>query len=179
MGVPNVWGLKNGTAGWLLAGRQLETGADRVGLPAPSPEGVAAAEAYAKRLALEDGVRFVDVPALAALLERAAREPMCFVDVRTAEEHAAGHIPGFRWFPGGQAVQRSDEVAVVRNCPIRLRVRRHGTGHDHRVLVPADGLHATSPPSTAARRHGRRADARSSAAWPTSGPPATTRRGRR
>jgi len=118
MGVPNVWGLKNGTAGWMLAGRQLETGADRVGLPAPSPDGVAAAEAYARRLAAEDGVRILDITGLSAMLERAGREPMYFVDVRTADEHAAGHIPGFRWFPGGQAVQRSDEVAVVRNCPI-------------------------------------------------------------
>ena len=39
-------------------------------------------------------------------------------DVRTAEEYAVGHIPGFRWFPGGQAVQRSDDAAVVKNCPI-------------------------------------------------------------
>ena len=45
MGVENVCGLKNGTVGWLLAGPQLETGADRVELPAPSPEAVAAAEA--------------------------------------------------------------------------------------------------------------------------------------
>ena len=37
MGVPNVWGLKNGTAGWMLAGEKLESGADRVTLPEPSP----------------------------------------------------------------------------------------------------------------------------------------------
>src|SRR2546425_10204211 len=29
MGIPNVYGLKNGTSGWVLAGHQLETGADR------------------------------------------------------------------------------------------------------------------------------------------------------
>src|SRR2546428_1539293 len=33
MGVPKVYGLKNGTSGWVLAGQQLETGADRVQLP--------------------------------------------------------------------------------------------------------------------------------------------------
>ena len=33
-------------------------------------------------------------------------------------EHEAGHIPGFRWFPGGQAVQRSDDVAIVHHAPI-------------------------------------------------------------
>src|SRR5262249_37709082 len=40
------------------------------------------------------------------------------IDVRTREEYAAGHIPDFIWFPGGQAVQRSDDLAVVKHCPI-------------------------------------------------------------
>ena len=118
MGIPNVYGLKNGTAGWVLAGHQLETGAARVQLDAPSPEAVAAAERYAATLAAEDGVRYLDVPALQALMERRAKEPLYFVDVRTADEYAAGHIPGFRWFPGGQAVQRADDAAVVKTCPI-------------------------------------------------------------
>ena len=66
MGIRNVYGLKNGTSGWLLAGYQLETGADRVTLPPPSPEGVAAAEVYATRLAPEDGVRYLDIATLKA-----------------------------------------------------------------------------------------------------------------
>ena len=118
MGVANVYGLKNGTAGWMLAGRQLETGADRVRLSAPSPEAVAAAEAYAMRLAAEDGVAFLDVPGLLRTMDRGRRESVYLVDGRTREEYVAGHIPGFRWFPGGQAVQRADDVAVVRNAPI-------------------------------------------------------------
>jgi len=118
MGLSNIYGLKNGTAGWLLAGRQLETGADRVSLPEPSAEGLAAAEAHAARLAAEDGVRYVDPKALAGLLERRANETVYCIDVRTIEEYTAGHIPGFRWFPGGQAVQRSDEAVVVKHCPI-------------------------------------------------------------
>jgi rhodanese-related sulfurtransferase len=118
MGLQNVYGLKNGTSGWLLAGYQLETGADRVTLPTPSPEGTVAAEAYAVRLAQEDGVRFLDIAALQAMLARREQETVYLIDVRTQEEYAAGHIPGFRWFPGGQAVQRSDDVAVVHNCPI-------------------------------------------------------------
>src|SRR3989442_6873764 len=118
MGLKNVYGLKNGTSGWLLAGYQLETGADRVTLAPPSPEGVAAAEAYAARLAQEDGVRFLDSAALQAMLARREQETGYFIDVRTQAEYTAGHIPGFRWFPGGQAVQRSDDVAVVHNCPM-------------------------------------------------------------
>jgi rhodanese-related sulfurtransferase len=118
MGIPRVYGLKNGTAGWVLAGHQLETGADRVQLPEPSAAGVAAAEAYAARVAAEDGVRLLDVPALKSVMDRRGAESIYFIDVRTAEEYAAGHIPGFRWFPGGQAVQRSDDVAVVKNAPV-------------------------------------------------------------
>jgi len=118
MGIPRVYGLKNGTAGWVLAGHQLETGADRVQLPEPSAAGVAAAEAYAARVAVEDGVRLLDVPALKSLMDRRGAESIYLIDVRTAEEYAAGHIPGFRWFPGGQAVQRSDDVAVVKNAPV-------------------------------------------------------------
>ena len=118
MGLPNVYGLKNGTSGWVLAGRQLETGADRVELPEPSPEAVAAAEAYAAKLATEDGVLSLNIQALQTMMERRTQETVYCIDVRPQEEYAAGHIPGFRWFPGGQAVQRSDEVAVVKNCPI-------------------------------------------------------------
>src|SRR5262245_45054389 len=118
MGIPRVYGLKNGTAGWVLAGHQLETGADRVQLPEPSAAGTAAAEAYAARAAAEDGVRFLDVPALKGLMDRRGAASIYFIDVRTADESAAGPNPGFRWFPGGQAVQRSDDVAVVKNAPI-------------------------------------------------------------
>ncbi len=118
MGLPNVYGLKNGTSGWVLAGHQLEQGADRVALPDPSPEGIAAAEAYARQLASEDGVQFLDIPALQTMLQRRERETVYCIDVRTEEEYVAGHIPGFRWFPGGQAVQRSDDAAVVKNCPV-------------------------------------------------------------
>ena len=113
-----VVGLKNGTSGWVLAGYELESGADRDALPAVSEAGRAAAEAYADRCAAEDGVRFLDLAGLDALAERSKSESVYFIDVRTAEEYAAGHIAGFRWFPGGQCVQRSDDVAVVKNAPI-------------------------------------------------------------
>ncbi len=118
MGLTNLYGLENGTAGWVLAGYELETGADRLQLPEVSPEGLAAAESYADRLAEEDGVRFLDIPALQEMRGNAAQETVYFIDVRSREEYDQGHIPGFRWFPGGQVVQRSDEVLVVKNTPI-------------------------------------------------------------
>ena len=113
-----IVGLKNGTSGWVLAGYELESGADRDQLPGVSNSGRAAAEAYADRCAAEDGVRFLDVAGLDALFDRSHRESVYFIDVRTAEEYEQGRIAGFRWFPGGQCVQRSDDVAVVKNAPI-------------------------------------------------------------
>ncbi len=115
MGLTNVHGLKNGTSGWVLAGLELERGADRVDLPGPSAEGLAAAEAFASRLAAEDGVRYVDAAGLRDLMARTNQEAVYLLDVRTREEYEAGHIPGFRWFPGGQAVQRSDDVVGVKD----------------------------------------------------------------
>ena len=91
------------------------TGCNSPSLP---PRRVAAAEAYADKLAAEDGVRYLDIQGLQGMMERRNKETVYFIDVRTAEEYAAGHIPGFRWFPGGQAVQRSDDVAVVKHCPV-------------------------------------------------------------
>src|SRR6185436_16944632 len=61
MQLPNVVSLRNGTSGWLLAGLELERGADRVALPVPSKEGRAAGEAFAARVAAEDGVRTLTV----------------------------------------------------------------------------------------------------------------------
>ncbi|MCY3568154.1 MAG: rhodanese-like domain-containing protein [Chloroflexi bacterium] len=113
-----VVGLKNGTAGWMLAGHELEFGADRDALPDVTDEGQAAAEQYARRCAEEDGVQLIGVEQLDELRERSQSESVYFIDVRTDAEHAAGHIPGFRWFPGGQAVQRSDDVAIVHHAPI-------------------------------------------------------------
>ena len=41
-------------------------------------------------------------------------------DVRDVEEYAAGHLPGFRHYPGGQLVQETDMAAPVRGARILL-----------------------------------------------------------
>ena len=118
LGVTNVYGLKNGTSGWALAGYELESGADRLDLSDPSEAALAAAEAYAARLAAEDGVRYLDIDELMEMMARRDHDTIYLVDVRTIEEYEEGHIPGFRWVPGGQEVQRSDDVSVVKNSTI-------------------------------------------------------------
>jgi rhodanese-related sulfurtransferase len=115
MGFRKVYDLRNGTMGWGMAGLELEHGSRRLELPESSPAGLAAAEAFAARVAAEDGVRLLTIPALRELMARAERENVYLIDVRTVQEYAQGHIPGFQWSPGGQAVQRSDDLVGVRN----------------------------------------------------------------
>lgn len=120
MGLKDVVGLKNGTSGWVLAGLTLETGADRLDLPEPSAETRKEAEAYARRVMAEDGVRIVTPDEVAELLEADTGESFYFIDIRGREELERGHIPGFWWFPGGQVVQRSDDAIGVRNGRVVL-----------------------------------------------------------
>ena len=118
MGFTNVFALTNGTAGWMLAGYDLERGADRLAMPKPSQKGTAAAEAYAEVLAAEDGVRYLNTEGLQAQLIAQKGCTIYFIDVRTNAEYIQGHIPGFQWIPGGQAVQRSDDAAVVKGATV-------------------------------------------------------------
>jgi rhodanese-related sulfurtransferase len=116
MGVPNVVSLKNGTAGWTLAGLQLERGADRLSLPVVDSSTRGEAESFAARICAEDGVQRLTVEDL----QKGSHSGECvyLVDVRTEAEYAEGHIPGFSWFPGGQAVQRADELVAVRGAHV-------------------------------------------------------------
>jgi rhodanese-related sulfurtransferase len=118
MGVEDLYGLENGTAGWGLAGYELEANADRTEMPEPSPEGASEAERFGRRVAAEDGVRIIDVVKLRELMGQRDAETVYLVDVRLRDEFGAGHIPGSSWMPGGQAVQTADATAVVHNAPI-------------------------------------------------------------
>ena len=138
MGLTEVVGLKNGTMGWLLAGYELQERATLESLPVPSKEGLAAAEEFVSRLAAEDGVEYMSVDRLQELLVRRQEETLYLVDVRGAGEYEAGHIPGSAWIPGGQAVQRTDEVVAVRNSTVVLvcdgRVRATVTASWYRQM---------------------------------------------
>jgi len=115
-GVTNkVVALRNGTIGWTLAKQNLEHGADRRGEVGPF-EG---AEANARDVAYRAGVRHVGAEEALALTAQAHRTLYRF-DVRSAEEYAAGHIAGFRHYPGGQLVQEIDMAAPVRGARILL-----------------------------------------------------------
>lgn len=114
MGVKNVFALKNGTMGWELAGLEVEAGSKRLDMPAPSEATRKDAEATARRVALEDGVRFILPAQVDDFVKRSSSENVYLIDVRTREEYVDGHIPGFRWVPGGQAVQAWDSFVAVK-----------------------------------------------------------------
>ena len=115
-GVANkVLALRNGTIGWTLAGQNLEHGADRRG-------GVGhfeGAKANAREVAYRAGVRHLG-PEDVTALEAQTHRTLYRFDVRSTEDYAAGHIPGFRHYAGGQLVQEIDMAAPVRGARILL-----------------------------------------------------------
>lgn len=118
-GLPNpVAALENGTMAWLLAGHRLEQGR-RTPLPEPTPAHRAAAREGAQRLAQRAGVRTIDTSELQRLAAEPGRTLYRF-DTRSAEEYRSGHLPGWRWAPGGQLVQASDEYLGTRGARIVL-----------------------------------------------------------
>src|SRR6202795_1488545 len=115
-GVANkVVALRNGTIGWTLANQTLEHGADRrgeIGL-------FEGARAKAREVAYRAGGKHVG-PEEVIALEGQRNRTLYRFDVRDAEEYTAGHLAGFRNYPGGQLVQEIDMAAPVRGARILL-----------------------------------------------------------
>ena len=115
-GVPNkVRALRNGTIGWTLARHTLAHGADRRGAIGSFEGG----PANARDVAYRAGVRHIGGGEMSALVADTGRTLYRF-DVRDAEEYTAGHLSGFRHYPGGQLVQETDMAAPVRGARILL-----------------------------------------------------------
>lgn len=151
-GIPNkVVSLKDGTMAWLLAGRQLSHGR-AAPLPEPGEATRRSARARAEDVAARAGVRRIDAATLARFEAEAASDERSLYrfDVRTRQEYEAGHLEGWRWAPGGQLVQATDEYVGTRRARIVLAdwdgVRALTTGawlaqlggHEVFVLSPPD-----------------------------------------
>jgi rhodanese-related sulfurtransferase len=120
MGFENpIFALRNGTQGWRLAGFELAAG--RVAAPLPRVERDAMDQAIARAgvFMARHGIPCLDVETAAAWAADNART-FYLVDVRTAEEYAAGHLPGAVHVAGGQLVQETDKTAAVRGARIVL-----------------------------------------------------------
>ncbi|HEY4297361.1 MAG TPA: rhodanese-related sulfurtransferase [Paraburkholderia sp.] len=128
-GLPNpVSALRNGTIGWTLAGQPLEHGASRRFPATVGDANRAAARDGARSIAARAGVQRISPRQLAELAEP-ARTVYRF-DVRTPDEYAAGHLPGFASAPGGQLVQETDHQAPVRGARIVLADDEDGVRAD-------------------------------------------------
>ena len=118
LGIPNpVIALENGTQGWALAGQQLEHGSPRrdptSGAPRPQDQAAAAA------LAEEIGVPKLSAAQAQAWIDDSTRTTYV-LDVRSAEEFAAGTMTGARHAPGGQLLQATDQSIAVRHSRVLL-----------------------------------------------------------
>ena len=119
-GIPNrVVSLKDGTMAWLLAGRSLAHGR-QAALPEPALSTLAAARDRAGAVASRAGVRRIDAEELARFEADAGQRSLYRFDVRTEQEYRAGHLEGWRWAPGGQLVQATDEYVGTRRARIVL-----------------------------------------------------------
>jgi rhodanese-related sulfurtransferase len=126
-GIPNpVSALRNGAMGWVLAGQTLAQGASQRALEVSEPQR-AQAEQQARAVAERAAVRRAQASDLLRFAADAGRSTYRF-DVRTPEEFAAGHLPGFLSAPGGQLVQETDVFVPVRGARV--------------VLVDQDGVRA-------------------------------------
>ncbi|HEY0200493.1 MAG TPA: rhodanese-like domain-containing protein, partial [Burkholderiaceae bacterium] len=119
-GIPNrVASLKNGTMDWLLTGRTLAHGR-AAALPEPAPATLAQARERAAAVAARAGVTRIDLLDLSRFEAEAGERTFYRFDIRTREEYEAGHIEDWRWAPGGQLVQATDEYAATRGARIVL-----------------------------------------------------------
>ncbi|MEI7612714.1 MAG: rhodanese-related sulfurtransferase [Betaproteobacteria bacterium] len=119
-GLPNpVAALRNGTIGWTLAGQKLEHGQRRTFSQEFSATDRSWSVESAQRVADLAGVKSIAMEDLRPWFGQHNRSTY-FFDVRTPEEYAAGHLPGFRSVPGGQLVQETEMVAPVRGARLVL-----------------------------------------------------------
>jgi rhodanese-related sulfurtransferase len=119
-GVPNpVYALENGTQGWYLAGLELEHGAHRRHPDRVSAADIGELQARAQQFAAARGVAYV-APADSQAWLRDPGRTTYLLDVRTAEEHAAQALSGFRHAPGGQLIQATDQWVGVKGARLVL-----------------------------------------------------------
>lgn len=128
-GLPNpVAALRNGTIGWTLAGQTLDHGASRRAPVAVDAANRAQARSGARTIADKAGVQRIAHHAVATLAQPG--RTLYRFDVRTPEEYADGHLPGFASAPGGQLVQETDHSVPVRGARIVLADDDHGVRAD-------------------------------------------------
>jgi cystathionine beta-lyase len=121
-----IYALENGTQGWYLEDFQLEHGSTRRYADRVSTD-LARQRQAARQLAERAGVVNVSAGQVRQWADDVQRS-LFLCDVRTAEEFAAGSLPGAQHTPGGQLIQSTDQYIGVRQARV--------------VLVDSDGVRA-------------------------------------
>ncbi|WP_445504235.1 rhodanese-like domain-containing protein [Microvirga sp. G4-2] len=120
LGIENpVYGLQNGTQGWTLAGLDLDRGREPDDLPALSHTDLEASHRRGQDFARKAGIPLIGTRELGALAADKSRT-LYLLDVRSAEEFAAGHVKGAIHAPCVQIVQAADRWIGVRRARIVL-----------------------------------------------------------
>ncbi|MGX1185518.1 cystathionine beta-lyase [Pseudomonas sp. F-14 TE3623] len=128
LGLKNpVYALENGTQGWYLEDLQLEHGSTRRYADEVSSQTLPQERLAAAQLAERAGVKTVATAQVEQWAGEAERS-LFLCDVRTAEEFAAGSLPGAQPAPGGQLIQSTDLYIGVRQARV--------------VLIDSDGVRA-------------------------------------
>ena len=119
-GVPNkVSLLHEGTKGWQAEGWALEQGATRSHDPTISEAALQAARERALRLRERSPLPKVDAAQIDIWQQDLSRSTY-LLDVRTAEEFAAGHVDGATHAPGGQLQLNAHRFAAARGARLVL-----------------------------------------------------------
>lgn len=120
LGIENpVYGLQNGTQGWTLAGLDLDRGREPDNFPSLSRMDLEASHRRGQDFARKAGIPVIGTKELGAL----AADKSCtlyLLDIRSAEEFAAGHVKGAIHAPCVQIVQATDRWIGVRRARIVL-----------------------------------------------------------
>lgn len=147
--------LENGLMGWQLAGFELAPAARKTtAFPAGPADDV---QLRAREHAARAGVPLLDAAGFARWHDEAGQRSLFCFDLRTREEHEAGHPAGFRHVPGGQLLQSVDDHVGVQRSRIvlwdPLLVRAVSTAaflrefgrYEVAALEPAAAAQATAP----------------------------------
>lgn len=118
LGIENpVLALENGTQGWYLNDLALEHGSTRKYQADVDTAQLPSLQNKATRLAQKMKVANIDAHTLEQWLTDLGRTTFLF-DIRSAEEYAAGSLPGAIHAPGGQLVQATDLYVGVQGARI-------------------------------------------------------------
>jgi rhodanese-related sulfurtransferase len=131
MGIENVYNLKDGTMGWVLANFELDDNILHMEEPSTGREKSSQLNAFVKQIQ-ESNIQLISFEEYQQFQDESYHHTTYFFDVRTPSEYSAGHIPGTLSLPGGQAIQTTDEHVAVRDGKIIFI-----SNHRHRAVVTA------------------------------------------